>query len=76
VETLPALRLWVGDYLRASWKDFYNPTMYKDAGLEDAFDIRQKALEHPVCRAHRQRATDKLIQYFMSIGVLDEVPVL
>ena len=74
-ETLAGVRAWVGDYLRASWRDFYNPTMYKDAGLEDAFEIRKQALAHPVCAAHRQRVTAKLVQYFQSIGLLDEEPV-
>jgi P-aminobenzoate N-oxygenase AurF len=75
-ETLPGVRSWLGEYLRASWRDFYNPTMYKDAGFEDAFEIRKQALDHPVCAAHRQRVTAKLVQYFKSIGLLDEEPVL
>lgn len=75
-ETVSGFRAWLIEYLRASWGDYYNPTMYRDSGLADSYEIRQVALSHPACRAHRQRATAKLVAYFVKIGLLTEEPLL
>ncbi len=75
-ETLAGFRSWLAEYLRASWGDYYNPTMYRDAGLADAYEVRQMALAHPACAAHRQRASSKLVTYFVKIGLLADEPLL
>ena len=28
---------WLAQYLKSSWADFYNPSMYRDAGLAEAY---------------------------------------
>lgn len=73
-ETLAGFRTWLADYLRASWGDYYNPSMYRDAGLADSYELRQMALAHPACVAHRERASDKLVKYFVKTGLLAEPP--
>jgi hypothetical protein len=75
-EELAGFRVWLGDYLRASWGDFYNPSMYRDAGLADSYELRQMALAHPACAAHRQRASAKLVAYFVKNGLLAAEPAL
>jgi hypothetical protein len=75
-ETLAGFRAWLAEYLRASWGDYYSPAMYRDAGLADAYEVRQLALTHPACAAHRGRASDKLVKYFLKTGLLAEEPVL
>ncbi len=74
--TLEGFREWLVGYLRANWGDFYNPTMYRDAGLSDAYEIRQMALAHPACAAHRQRVSAKLVAYFVKTGLLAAEPAL
>lgn len=73
---LATFRAWVVDYLDAAWRDFYNPSVYKDAGLEDPYGVRQAALAHPACRAHRNRVSGKLLAYLVDAGILLEEPVL
>ena len=75
-EELASFRKWLGDYLRSSWGDFYNPAVYKDAGLENGYGIRKIALEHPVCREMRERVSEKVVDYFVDVGLLDEAPQL
>lgn len=75
-DVLADFRAWLVEYLRASWGDFYNPTMYRDAGLAEAYQVRQMALGHPACAAHRQRASAKLVKYFIKTGLLSEEPLL
>jgi hypothetical protein len=75
-EELAGFRQWLADYLRASWGDYYNPSVYRDAGLADAYEIRQAALAHPACAAHRQAVSAKLVDYFVKTGLLAETPSL
>jgi hypothetical protein len=69
-------RGWLVDYVNASWRDFYNPSVYRDAGLPDPYGARDEALSSPVCRAHRQRASQKFLENLVDSGILAELPVL
>ena len=75
-DALAGFRSWLAEYLRSSWGDYYNPAAYRDAGLADSYELRQMALAHPACAAHRQRASDKLVTYFVKTGLLAEKPAL
>ena len=50
--------------------------MYRDAGIADAYEVRQAALNHPGCIEHRQRVSDKVVRYFVKTGLLAETPAL
>jgi len=75
-EQLAGFRQWLVDYLRASWGDYYNPSMYRDAGLADSYELRQMAMAHPAGVALRRAASAKLVTYFIKNGLLTEEPVL
>ena len=75
-ETLAGFRQWLADYLRASWGDYYNPAMYRDAGLADSYELRQMAMAHPACTAFRKQASAKVVNYFIKTGLLAEEPAL
>ena len=74
--TLEGVRSWLGNYLRSSWADFYNPSMYRDAGVPDAYEARQAALSAECCREHRGRVSQKLVDYLLETGILLEAPTL
>lgn len=75
-ETLEGLREWLANYLRSSWADFYNPAIYRDAEIPDGYATREFALSADVCRAHRARASEKLVAYFLDAGILEVEPTL
>lgn len=75
-ETLAGFRDWLATYLRSSWSDYYNPQMYTDAGLPDGYAIRQMALAAPSSAEHRKKASAKLVQLFLDVGLLVEEPQL
>jgi hypothetical protein len=75
-DTLTSFRKWLTDYLKSQWADFYNPAVYKDAGLDNPYEIRQIALNHPTCREFRERVSTKLVKYFLQHGFLVEAPSL
>ncbi len=73
-EKLAAFREWLAAFLKACWADYYNPSVYRDAGIADAYEVRQAALEHPATLAHRRRGAGKLVGYFLKTGLLAEEP--
>ena len=75
-ETVAGFRAWLSAYVASSWSDFYNPSMYRDAGLSEPYEIRKQALAHPDCRAHRRRVSQKLVEHFLATGLLDREPEL
>ncbi|HJL18872.1 MAG TPA: diiron oxygenase [Sandaracinaceae bacterium LLY-WYZ-13_1] len=75
-ETKKGFSDWLGQYVKSSWNDFYNPTMYKDAGLDKPYQVRKMALAHPATAEHRRKASKKLVNIFLRNGLLQEAPEL
>ena len=75
-EQRQAFRTWLIDYINASWRDFYNPSVYRDAGIADPYGVREMALASDVCRAHRQRCSEKYIKNLVDCEMLLEAPSL
>lgn len=75
-EVRTRVQTWLAQYLKASWADFYNPSMYRDAGLPDAFKLRTAVMAHPASAALRNAASAKLVRLFVDCGLLREVPAL
>lgn len=65
---------WLSNYFASSWTDFYNPSVYRDAGLENAYQLRQEAIANPTQKAFRQEASQKLVKFFLKHGFLRETP--
>lgn len=75
-EEIERFRTWLVQYLSSSWNDFYNPAVYKDAGIPDGYKVRKMALQHEACRAFRNEASAKVLDFFVDIDLLDERPYL
>lgn len=75
-ETVTGFQAWLAQYLKSSWNDFYNPTMYKDAGLNEPYKVRKMALAHPKTAEFRKHASRKLVKFFLKTGLLAEEPAL
>jgi hypothetical protein len=75
-EVRARMQRWLEDYLAASWADYYNPAMYADAGLEDGYALHRAALGAPVAAEHRRRASQRLVDLFLELGLLAAPPSL
>jgi P-aminobenzoate N-oxygenase AurF len=75
-EQIAGFRTWLVDYVNSSWRDFYNPSVYRDAGIQDPFAAREQALRSRVCREHRQRCSARFLENLVESGLLTEVPAL
>jgi hypothetical protein len=69
-------RAWLSGFMKASWSTYYNPAVYKDAGIENAYEVRQRALHHPAQIAHRREVQSKLVRFFTKVGLLVEEPAV
>lgn len=75
-ETMKGIREYVKNYILATWKEYYNPEVYTDSGLSNAFQLREAALLDPNCRQHREKMSSKCIKFLLENKILLEVPSL
>lgn len=73
--TVAGVRRHLGDFLLASWRQYYNPAVYRDAGLGTAaacFALREQALEDPRRQAHRRQMSSHCLRFLRDAGILTE----
>jgi hypothetical protein len=75
-ETRHGVREYLKHYLVATWKEFYNPDVYRDVGFEAPFETQVSAFASAVARAHRKRVSEGCVSYLLENDILDEEPVL
>ena len=77
-EELPhdALRDYLSNYLMATWNEYFNPEVYRDAELDDPYGLKEHAFQQPGARAHRREVTASCIRYLLAAGILSEEPAL
>ena len=75
-ETRRQMCEYLKGYFVAAWKEYYNPDVYRDAGLQEPFEIQEMAFENANARAHRKRISEGCVRYFLENNILDEEPTL
>ena len=63
-------------YITATWKEYFNPAVYKDAGLNDPFGLQEEVFRTPATRAHLLQVTAGCIRFLKETGILLEEPQL
>ena len=71
-DTVEGVRETLRDYLAATWLQYYNPAAYRDAGLPDAFALREHVFEHPAARARRRAMSERCLRFLSEAGILEE----
>jgi hypothetical protein len=56
-------------FLRAAWRDYYNPLVYRDAGLPNAVGVGEAAWSHPVQTERRASASEGVVGFLTDVGV-------
>jgi hypothetical protein len=75
-ETVTAVRRYLANYLAGTWREYYNPSIYLDAGLADPWVVAREAWDHPATREHRQRLSRRCVGFLVDSEILDETPTL
>ncbi len=75
-DTLTGVREYLVSYLTSTWKQYYNPDVYRDAGLAQPYDVQEEASADVRRRQHRQKISRPCLKYLMDSGILFEEPAL
>lgn len=62
-------------FLDATWKELFNPEVYKDAGLNDAYALRRRILQEPVTKAGKKTLSRRSARTLLKLGLLTEESV-
>ncbi|MEE8306436.1 MAG: diiron oxygenase [Gammaproteobacteria bacterium] len=61
------LQEYLTGYLRATWREYYNPDVYVDVNLDQPFELATTAWA--AGDSHRQEVSAKLLRYFDRLGL-------
>lgn len=75
-ETKQRVQDYLKNYLTSAWKEYYNPEVYRDAGIEDPYEVQETAYESANAREHRKRVSEACVEYLLENGILAEEPTL
>ncbi len=73
-EMLQCVRDDLQAFLLMTWKEYYNPDVYRDAGLDEPYELQEMAWQHPACIEHRKEVSGVLTKYLSENGILEETP--
>ena len=68
------IRSYLAQFLVASWREYYNPDVYADAGLDDPWGVAETAWSAPAQREHRRSVSAKCTQFLITTGILTKEP--
>jgi hypothetical protein len=68
------VRRYLVDYLASTWKEYYNPAVYLDAGLPDPWGLAVSAFDSPGARRLRRQITGRCMSRLLKAGILLEEP--
>ncbi|MCM2430687.1 diiron oxygenase [Streptomyces sp. RKAG337] len=73
-DTVADLRRQLEQFFVVSWREYYNPDVYADAGLDDPWEVAEQAWSAPAQRAHRRAVSTKVLAFLTEAGILDKEP--
>ena len=75
-ETKANIPAYLADYLRATWREYYNPSVYADAGIEDAYNVYKATWDAAPARKLREKVSRSCIDFFIDNEIFTERPEL
>ena len=62
----------LGAFLDATWRELFNPEVYRDAGLSDAYALRRSAMTDPAVQSRRRDTLARCARTLLGVGLLTE----
>lgn len=72
-ETLNGVREYIRNYYLSTWREYYNPDIYVDANISNAYDLADAAFNSENGKAHRAKASRTSLQYLKKCGIIEEI---
>lgn len=60
-------------FLEASWREYVNPSVYRDAGIDDPFAAREQAWQADAFRNRRRDLSEKPVDFLRRLGLVVEI---
>ncbi|MDP9071652.1 MAG: diiron oxygenase [Actinomycetota bacterium] len=73
VEVVEGVRDHLAAFVTATWREYYNPDVYRDAGFADPWVTAREAWDDPATRGHREEITRLALRPLVAAGVLASV---
>jgi hypothetical protein len=67
--TRAAVPAYLAAYLSATWKEYYNPDVYKDAGLPEPIKLAREAFASDIAKARRAEIETKCVRVLRDMGL-------
>ena len=71
-EARDRIRDELAHFLDGTWKEFFNPEVYKDAGLPDAYGLRRDLLTDETVEARRKTLSERCARTLYKVGLLTQ----
>ena len=70
------IRSYITGFFQMTWKEYYNPDIYLDAGIPNHYQISQQIYNSINAQEFRKKASRSAIQYLLKCGIiLEEIKV-
>ena len=66
------VREYLGNFIESTWREYYNPAVYKDCGFEETYQVYEDAWNHPDSKTHRKNISEKCLRFLTKLGAIDE----
>jgi hypothetical protein len=68
-EVREGVRQYMASYVEATWREYYNPDVYRDAGFSDPYQLARDAFAAPAARARRDEVQRRCVRILDEIGL-------
>jgi hypothetical protein len=68
-EVRESVRRYVAVYLEATWREYYNPDVYRDARFVEPYELARQAFAAPAARARRDEVQRRCVRILDEIGM-------
>lgn len=65
-----ALAVYIGQYINSTWREYYNPDVYVDAGIENPYDVSDRIFHSETAKAFRSTVSENLVSYMKKCGIV------
>lgn len=70
-EVKDGIRSYLRAYIQSTWKEYHNPQIYQDAGLEDSYSLIHQGFESDAAAERRRSLVAPMVRFLISKGILD-----
>jgi hypothetical protein len=75
-EKMEEIRQYIGSYIQTTFREYYNPDVYQDLGLENPYDLADRVFHSEISRQHRKTVLKNVFKFLLQNQILLEEPAV